>query len=319
MKTKQFQALLDELGALTPVQRTALMSALKSNGSAGDVVTLLETEFARAPACGHCGSEAFCRWGIATGMKRYMCKACDRTFNALTGTPLAHLHKREKWLDYARAIVDGLTLRKAAARVGVHLETSFRWRHRFLASSKKVKAKKLSGIVEADETFILKSAKGSRGLVGRAPRKRGGKPSKTGTSPDDYDIVLIARDRSGATTDHIMYDLTAPSTAAFLKPVVARDAVLVSDGREAYATFAREEKILHVAIIASHGAHVYQGFHIQNVNAYMSRLKGWLRPFRGVASWYLSSYLGWRRSVERCAETFTPERCLQLAYRCGST
>ena len=319
MKTKQFQALLDELGALTPVQRTALLSALKSNGSAGDVVTLLETEFARAPACGHCGSETFCRWGNATGMKRYMCKACDRTFNALTGMPLAHLHKREKWLDYARAIADGLTLRKAAARVGVHLETSFRWRHRFLASSKKVKAKKLSGIVEADETFILKSAKGSRGLVGRAPRKRGGKPSKTGTSPDDYDIVLIARDRSGATTDHIMYDLTAPSTAAFLKPVVARDAVLVSDGREAYATFAREEKILHVAIIASHGAHVYQGFHIQNVNAYMSRLKGWLRPFRGVASWYLSSYLGWRRSVERCAETFTPERCLQLAYRCGST
>ena len=121
-------------------------------------------------------------------------------FNALTGTPLAHLHKREKWLEYARAIVDGLTLRKAATRVGVHLETSFRWRHRFLATSKTTKAKRLSGIVEADETFILKSAKGSRRLVGRAPRKRGGKPKKTGTSPDDYDIVLIARDRSGATT-----------------------------------------------------------------------------------------------------------------------
>ena len=103
-KTKQFQALLDELGALTPIQRAALLSALKSNGSVGDVVTLLETEFARAPACGHCGSATFCRWGIATGMKRYMCKACDRTFNALTGMLLAHLHKREKWLDYARAI-----------------------------------------------------------------------------------------------------------------------------------------------------------------------------------------------------------------------
>jgi hypothetical protein len=31
-------------------------------------------------------------------------------------------------------------------------------------------------------------------------------PKKTGTSPDDYDIVLIARDPSGATTDHILYD-----------------------------------------------------------------------------------------------------------------
>ena len=116
-----------------------------------------------------------------------------------------------------------------------------------------------------------------------------------------------------------MYDLTAPTTAAFLKPVVAKDAVLVSDGRDAYAAFARDENILHVAIIASRGEHVYEGFHIQNVNAYMSRLKGWLRPFQGVASWYLPSYLGWRRSLERCAETFTPERCLQIAYRCGST
>jgi transposase-like protein len=319
MKTKQFQALLNELGGLTPIQRSALTAALKASGSADDVIALLETEFAKAPACGHCGSETFSRWGVATGMKRYMCKACERTFNALTGTPLAHLHKREKWLDYARAIVDGLTLRKAAARVGVHLETSFRWRHRFLATSKKAKAKRLSGIVEADETFILKSAKGSRGLVGRAPRKRGGKPKKTGTSPDDYDIVLIARDRSGATTDHILYDLTAPTTADVLKPLVAKDAVLVSDGRDAYAAFAHAESILHIPIITSRGEHVYRGFHIQNVNAYTSRLKSWLRPFRGVASWHLSSYLGWRRSVERLAENFTPERCLQDAYRSAST
>ncbi|MFT7578063.1 MAG: hypothetical protein ACI9XZ_004739, partial [Alphaproteobacteria bacterium] len=36
-------------------------------------------------------------------------------------------------------------------------------------------------------------------------------------------------------------------------------------------------------------------------------------------SWHLSSYLGWRRSLERLAETFTPERCLQTAYRSRST
>lgn len=319
MKTKQFQALLDDLGGLTPIQRAALATALKSSGSASDVVGLLEAEFDKSPACGHCGSESFARWGAATGMRRYKCKACDRTFNALTGTPLAHLQKREKWLDYARAIVDGLTLRKAAARVGVHLETSFRWRHRFLATSKKAKPRRLSGIVEADETFILKSAKGSRGLVGRAPRKRGGKPKKTGTSPDDYDIVLIARDRSGSTSDQILYDLTAPTTAEVLKPLVARDAVLVTDGRDAYGAFAHAESILHIPIITSRGEHVYRGFHIQNVNAYTSRLKTWMRPFRGVASWYLSSYLGWRRSLERHGETFTPERCLQVAFRCAST
>ena len=127
MKTKKFQVLLDELGGLTPIQSAVLMAALKSSNSADDAVSLLEAEFAKAPACGCCGAEGFAKWGVATGMKCYMCKTCNGRFNAPTGTPLAHLRKREKWLDYARAIVDGLTLRKAAARVGVHLETSFRY------------------------------------------------------------------------------------------------------------------------------------------------------------------------------------------------
>ena len=99
MKSKEFRAFVAQLGALTAVQRNALVTALSSKGSADDVIGLIETEFAKAPMCGHCGSEAFCRWGTATTMKRYKCKSCDRTFNALTGTPLAHLHKRELWLD----------------------------------------------------------------------------------------------------------------------------------------------------------------------------------------------------------------------------
>ena len=68
MKAKDFRALLAELGALTSVQRNALMTALSSRRSAGDVVALIEAEFAKAPACGHCGSDAFNRWGVATGM-----------------------------------------------------------------------------------------------------------------------------------------------------------------------------------------------------------------------------------------------------------
>ena len=59
MKTKQFEALLDELGALTPIQRAALLTALTSNGTAADVVSLLESEFVKTPTCGHCGSEHF--------------------------------------------------------------------------------------------------------------------------------------------------------------------------------------------------------------------------------------------------------------------
>lgn len=37
--------------------------------------------------------------------------------------------------------------------------------------------------------------------------------------------------------------------------------------------------MLHISIIASQGQHVYDGFHIQNVNNYASRLKRWIRRF----------------------------------------
>lgn len=313
MKAQDFRALVEHLGELSEAQRSALVAALASEGSTGEVLSLIETRFAAAPCCGHCRSEAFGSWGHASGLRRYKCRDCGRTFNALTGTPLAQLHRRDAWLDYARALVDGLSLRKAAKQVGVCLETSFRWRHRFLKSASDKRPSAVTGIVEADETFILKSAKGSRQLSGRTPRRRGGKASKPGLSTDEHDCILVVRDRHGVTTDHVLHDLTATTFALHLQPIVAKDALLVSDGRDAYGAFAHDEKILHIPIITSRGEHVYQGFHIQNVNAYHSRLKGWMRRFKGVASWYLPSYLGWRRMIERDGDRLTPRAAFAQA------
>lgn len=84
-----------------------------------------------------------------------------------------------------------------------------------------------------------------------------------------------------------------------MKPVVAPDALLVSDGRAAYATFADQVGLLHIGLNASKGERTYGSYHIQNVNAYISRLKEWLRRFKGVATNYLPSDLGWRRMIER--------------------
>lgn len=39
------------------------------------------------------------------------------------------------------------------------LETSFRWRHRFLEATRDKRPSVVTGILEADETFILESAK----------------------------------------------------------------------------------------------------------------------------------------------------------------
>jgi len=313
MKAQDFRALVDELGDLTAQQRSAVLAALASKGTASEAIAMIENRFAADPVCGHCGSANFGTWGHASDLRRYKCKGCKRTFNALTGTPLAQLHRREAWLDYARCLVDRVSLRAAAELTGVCLQTSFRWRHRFLKAAKSKRPTAVSGIVEADETFILKSQKGARAVRGRKSRKRGGKAAKPGLSTDEHDAVLIVRDRAAVTTDHILPDLEGTTFAECLKPIVAKDSVLVTDGRAAYGAFAHANAILHIPIIASHGEHQYEGFHIQNVNAYTSRFKGWMAPFKGVASKYLASYLGWRRMIERDGDRLLPRHCLAEA------
>jgi Transposase and inactivated derivatives len=298
MDGKGFQALVAHLGDLSAAQRAALITALKRRLPVNETLKLIETRFDADPRCGHCGSKNTGGWSSQSGLKRYRCKDCSKTFNALTGTPLAQLHRRDAWFAYAQALADGVSLRKAAKRCSIALDTSFRWRHRFLAAAKDVTAKVVKGIVEADETFIRRSAKGSRRLVGRAPRKRGEK-AKPGLSADDYAPVLIVRDRHGATLDHVLPDLEGSTFARVLRPVVAGDALLVSDGRAAYAQFADDAGLLHIALNASKGERTWGSYHIQNVNAYISRLKDWLRRFNGVATHYLASYLGWRRLIER--------------------
>jgi hypothetical protein len=69
------------------------------------------------------------------------------------------------------------------------------------------------------------------------------------------------------------------------------------DKSTAYRYFARDEGITHQAVNLRAGIRVNGAIHVQNVNAYHSRLRGWLRHFNGVASRYLSNYLGWRWAI----------------------
>jgi hypothetical protein len=58
---------------------------------------------------------------------------------------------------------------------------------------------------------------------------------------------------------------------------------------------------------------LFNTFHIQNVNAYHSRLKEWMRRFHGVSTRWLSRYLGWWRMIDNCHSTLTPDRILRYA------
>ena len=310
MDTQAFHHWLAQLGQLTPRQKSALRKALlapEPSGGLNDTLPALH----QCPHC-HAPTSQLAPWGWSRGLRRYRCRTCLHTCNALTGSGLARLRKADHWVDYSEALIEGLTVRRAAKACGVSKNTAFRWRHRFLTLAAGHVAKHESGIIEADETFFLESFKGQRHLP-RAPRQRGGVSVTRGTGPDQIP-VLVVRDRSGQTADFQLEKLDAVHVQKALAPLMDTEAVLCTDGAAVYATFARSAGITHQVVQARPGRRVREGaFHIQNVNAYHSRLKNWMVRFHDVATRYLPNYLGWRRMLERYSTAITPETCLQEA------
>jgi transposase-like protein len=196
-------------------------------------------------------------------VQRYRCCACGKTFSALTGTPLARLRHRGKWLDYLDGMLDGQSVRRTADRLGVHRNTSFRWRHRFLHLAKEDRPAALAGIAEADELFLLESQKGSRTLD-RPPRKRAGVASRRGIN-SEHVCVLVARDRTGATFDFITGRgaVTTAQLHRYLLPVLDKDVLLVTDSHPAYKAFARAAAISHEAVNLRAGERVRGAVHVQ--------------------------------------------------------
>ncbi len=313
MKREDFQALAVNLDTLTPHQRKLLLKQLSKVDSAQEVSALIESRVTDAPVCPKCAHAQIARWGSASGLQRYRCLGCKATFNALTGTPLARLRKKGKWLDYAQQMEQGISVRKSAAACEVHRNTAFRWRHRFLTLPNGSKPTGLAGITEADEAFFLESFKGKKKAMQRSPRKRGSKASKRGLS-DEQIPVLICRDRSGSTTDFILEKDDRTHIYEALKPVVASDAILCTDGSRAMIGVARKMGLTHRPVNLAAGIRVIAGvYHVQNVNAYGSRLKTWMRRFNGVATRHLANYLGWRRYLDRANRSTSPAAFLSAA------
>jgi transposase-like protein len=176
MDRETFEAWLAEADGLSPRQREDAVRVLAEPAS---LVALLEARLDEARRCPHCSIEGAVLRGRSNGLRRYCCKGCGKTFNALTGTPLARLRKKELWAAFAEGLGEGDTVAGAAARCGVAGSTSFRWRHRFLAAVK-AGSIELKGIVEAD---IPTSRKAARKLD-RKPRKRGGVAKQRGLSKE---------------------------------------------------------------------------------------------------------------------------------------
>lgn len=289
----------DAICELSSSELLALKDEIERRESAVEAEIVEATMIGAVRACPHCKGKQLKSAGSKDGRKRFRCKDCGKSFNGFTGTPLAKLHFPEKFMENAKHMIEGNTVRKTAAAIGVNKNTAFLWRHRFLESIDQMQPEQLNGFVEADETYFLESFKGKRNDLPRKAKKRGTPAKKRGLSTEQIP-VLVARSRSdGATMTVVLPSRKGKDIADVLVPVISNESVLLTDGATAYRAVSRAKKGLELRSVPANPKLKKPGpNHINNVNAYDHRLKDWIYRFHGVATKNLPHYLGWHRWLE---------------------
>ena len=94
--------------------------------------------------------------------------------------------------------------------------------------------------------------------------KRGGHAAKRGLSHEQVP-VLVALDRAGETMDCVLKAMDMTTLAAALKPFLAKDVVLCTDGSPELASAARQLGVEHHAANLAVDVHVDGAWHVQNV------------------------------------------------------
>ncbi len=259
-----------------------------------------------ARCCAHCGGNRVQRWGHFSGRQRYRCLSCGRTFSDFTGTALSYLKRLDRWAVFCRRLHLAESVRRTAARIDVHRNTVFRWRHLALSSMLASEGWRLSGMVDLGWMALPFSQKGSRHLD-RAARRR-------------LDFwwfikkrawVLLACDSCGRGYGcHVTSrQLATADIARLLSPRLHPEAVVTS-------------RMDHPAVVAAiaHRAGVScgepgpsanwcaPGPPISDARQHGIRIRFWLARFRGVATRYLDHYLCWHRICGRLAATGGPAR-----------
>ncbi len=321
MELQQLNAIKSEIRTLGPEQvldLEAIIQTVISEQIAAISLVRRTQSVIQSKTCPHCrGTDVVLHGKDKNLRQRFRCRAqeCRRTFNILTGTPMARARKPEKWGRYLQYMTDHLSVRRIIeAGIGVNHTTVWRWRHRFLKAAANDNTPLLSGVIEADETFFVRSFKGSRGWVkGKAPEHRAARPlgwgaTKRGLSNEQVP-VLTALDNAGGIYEAILPSLTAIEAA--LEGRIAGGSVVCSDGAKAYVKAAvaagAEHRRIVVPTIISHAVKAnpvptkrrQKGrLGLGRVNAHHGQIKVLVNGrCRGVSTRYLGNYLGWHRAM----------------------
>lgn len=260
---------------------------------------VMESRFSRGKICPHCNSNTISKNGKYNGKQRYICKSCGKTFNDFTHSAI-YMSKKplDKWLEYAKCMINGYSIRKCAEVVGINIATSFFWRHKLLDAIRLfIGIGSVKGIVEADELFLTESFKGNHKnsksfKLPRTARKRGEKTENKDVSREHI-CVATAIDRQGNIIMELLCkgQMTYKELQRLYTGRIEDNSILCIDSDKRNTSFATDVSLEYKPIKRdSHRKGIY---HMQHISSLRSKFKKWIYKFHGVATKYLNNYIYW--------------------------
>lgn len=258
------------------------------------------------PPCPKCKDTTIVCNGRKRGKQSFLCRNCGNSFVETTQTVLCNSRFGESvWKQLIKDTVNGVSIDKTAANLHLHHKTVFNMRHKILFALEQEEGNnptKLSGVCEADETYILESYKGTKLPIDfwRKPRKHGSVAEKRGIS-EEYVCVCTGVEREGNAIAVAVNRANAgkQDIDTVFGERVSEETLLLSDGAKAYSVLNGKCK-LHDVEKDSGGF-----YNINTINNYHSFIKEKNRSARGFATKYLNRYNSLFSMIFRKTESIT--------------
>ena len=237
-----------------------------------------------SPACPRCGSVSVYQMRTKDGERnkdyRWRCRDCKRMYTVRTGTVFEETRlPLQVWVHVlwrACASKKGVSALQISRETEVSYKSALYMMHRVRKAMEQLAGPKLSGTVEADETY-----------VGGKPRNR--RPGKQG-SHDKTPVIGVVK-RGGDIRYQMMERVTAKKLRAALAEQVEPSANLMTDESNAYTVLGRDYAS-HQTVTHSKGEYARGDVHSNTIESAFSLIKrGMYGTFHSVSKKHLPRYL----------------------------
>ena len=233
------------------------------------------------------------------GEQRYLCQDCGRTFGMGSGHILGTSRlPKETWMANAECFVLMLPLRECAGRCHVCLKTAYTMRHRLIeclsAYSPSFKTGRGCGC-ELDETYFPESFKGNHAkgsfTMPRPSRHRGKQVHRRGLSRELICVMTGVNDPNETFLEVTGRGALSRGRAMdALRGRIAAGSVVATDRAAAYVGVLAELEVDAHTVYDSKDPS--EGT-INRINTVHSLLDTFMKPFKGVSTKHLGTYLAW--------------------------